>query len=109
MGTPCVLFGWWFNPWELWGIWLVDIVVLPMRLQTPSALKVLALTSPLGSMYSVQCLAVYIHIYIGLALAEPLRGQLYQTSVRKHFLASVIVSGFGVSRWDGSLGGAVSG
>ena len=22
---PCVLFGWWFNPWGLWGIWLVDI------------------------------------------------------------------------------------
>jgi hypothetical protein len=27
---PCVLFGWWFSPWELWGVWLVDIVVLPM-------------------------------------------------------------------------------
>jgi hypothetical protein len=31
---PCVLFGWWFRPWELWGIWLVDIVVLPMVLPT---------------------------------------------------------------------------
>jgi len=29
---PCVLFGLWFSPWELWGIWLVDIVVLPMGL-----------------------------------------------------------------------------
>jgi hypothetical protein len=19
---PCVLFGWWFSPWELWGVWL---------------------------------------------------------------------------------------
>ena len=27
---PCVIFGWSFNPWEVWGIWLVDIVVLPM-------------------------------------------------------------------------------
>ena len=36
MGTPCVLFGW-FTPWELWGVWLVDIVVLPMGLKTPSA------------------------------------------------------------------------
>ena len=27
---PCVLFGWWFSAWELWELWLVDIVVLPM-------------------------------------------------------------------------------
>ena len=27
---PCVLFGWWFSPGKLWGVWLVDIVVLPM-------------------------------------------------------------------------------
>jgi hypothetical protein len=28
---PCVLLGWWFSPWEIWvGVWLVDIVVLPM-------------------------------------------------------------------------------
>jgi hypothetical protein len=29
-------------------VWLVDIVVLTIRLQTPSATAVLALTSPLG-------------------------------------------------------------
>jgi hypothetical protein len=86
---------------------LVDIVVLPMRLQTPSAPTVLALTSPLEFPYSDQCLAVYIHICIGLALAKPLRGQLYWAPVSKHFLALTIVSGFGVSRWDGSLGGTV--
>jgi hypothetical protein len=51
---------------------LFDIVVLPMRLQTPSAPAVLALTSPLGSPNSVQCLAVCICICIGPALAEPL-------------------------------------
>jgi hypothetical protein len=34
---PCVLLGWWLSPWELWGVWLVDIVVQPMRLQTPLA------------------------------------------------------------------------
>jgi hypothetical protein len=33
----CVLFGWWFIPWELWGYWLVHIVVSSMGLQTPSA------------------------------------------------------------------------
>jgi hypothetical protein len=38
-------------------------------------------------------LAVSIHIYIGQALAEPVRGQLYQALVSKHFLVSAIVSG----------------
>jgi hypothetical protein len=33
----CIVFGWWFSPWELWGYWMVHIVVLPMGLQTPSA------------------------------------------------------------------------
>jgi hypothetical protein len=27
---PCVLLGWWLRPWELMGVWLVDIIVLPM-------------------------------------------------------------------------------
>ena len=29
---PCALFSWWFSPWEVWGVWLVDIVVLPIEL-----------------------------------------------------------------------------
>jgi hypothetical protein len=33
---PCVFFGWWFSPWELWEYWLVHNVVPPMGLQTPS-------------------------------------------------------------------------
>jgi hypothetical protein len=36
------------------GIWLVDIVVLSMRLQTTPAPSVLSLTPPLGSLCSVQ-------------------------------------------------------
>jgi hypothetical protein len=75
---------------------------------TFSAPSVITLTSPLGSPHSVQWLAECIHICIGQALAEPLRGHLYQTFVSKYFLASAIVSGFGVCRWDGPLGGAVS-
>ena len=39
---------------------------------------------------------------------EPLREQPYQAPVRKHFLASAIVWGFGVFRWDGSPGKVVS-
>ena len=106
---PCVHFGWWFSPWELWAgdwIWLVDIVVLPMGLQTPSALSVLSLTSPLGILCSVQWLAACICLCTSQALAEPLRRQLYQA---QHFLASTIVFGFGDCIWDGSPSGAVSG
>jgi hypothetical protein len=80
------------------GFWLVDIIVLPMVLQTPSVPSVFPLTPPLGSPCSVQWLASSTCICIGQALAEPLRGQLYQAPVRKHFLASAIVSGFGFSR-----------
>ena len=83
-------------------------VVLPMGLQTPSDPSVLDLTSPLGSLSSAQCLAVCIGIFIGQVLAEPLSEQLCQAPVSKHFLASAIVSGFDVWRWDGSLGGSVS-
>jgi hypothetical protein len=99
MDTPCVHFGWWVSPWEVWGFWLVDIID-PMRLEILSSPIVLALTSPLKSTCSVQDLAIYIHICIGLVLAEPLRGQLYQAPVSKHCLASAIVSRFGISRLD---------
>ena len=26
---PCVFLCWWFSPWELWGYWLINIVVPP--------------------------------------------------------------------------------
>jgi hypothetical protein len=47
---PCVLFGWWFSRWDLGGggVWLLDIIVLAVGLQTPSAPSVLSLTPPLG-------------------------------------------------------------
>jgi hypothetical protein len=57
----------------------------------------------LGSPNSVWWLPVSICISISQVLGEPLRGQPYQTPVSKSFLASAIVSGFGVCRWDGSL------
>jgi len=80
-----------------------------MGLQTSSAPSVLGLTPPLGTLCSVQRLAAGIHLFICDALAEPLMRQLYQAPVSKHFLASVIVSGFCVCVWDGSPDGAVSG
>ena len=74
---------------------LVDIVVLPIGLQSPLALSVLPLTLPLGSLGSVRWLSVNICVCIGQVLAEPLRGQLYQapdTMVllgKKAFLLSI--------------------
>jgi hypothetical protein len=90
------------------GYWLVHIVVPPMGLQTPSAPWILSLVPPLGTLCSVQWLTESIHLCICQALAEYLRRQLYQAPVSKHLLASTIVSGFGNSIWDGSLGGTVS-
>jgi hypothetical protein len=61
---PSVLFGWWFSPWEIWGYWLVHIVVPPMELQTPSATWVLSLAPPLGTLCSVQWLAEHPVLYL---------------------------------------------
>jgi hypothetical protein len=70
---PCVLFGWWLSPWELWGYGLVHIVVPPMGLQTLSAPWVQPPAPSLGSLCSVQWMAVSMHFWICQALAEPLR------------------------------------
>jgi cytochrome bd-type quinol oxidase subunit 2 len=77
---------------------LVDIVVVPMGLQSPSAPPVLP---PLGTPCSIQCLVARICFCIYQALAEHLRRQLYQVLVGMHFLALAIVSVFGVCIWDG--------
>ena len=106
----CVFFGWWwFSPWELWGFWLVDIVVLPMGLQNPSTPLVLSLIPLLGTLCSVQWLAENICLCIFKALAGPLRRQPYQAPFSMYFLASTTVSGFGNCIWDESPGGTVSG
>ena len=86
---------------------LIDTVL--MGLQSSSAPSVLPLDLPLGSPVTIQWLAVGICICIGQVLVEPLRGQLYQASVSKHFLTLTIVLGCGVCTWDVSLGGPVSG
>jgi hypothetical protein len=91
---PCVLFDWWFSPWELWGYWLVHIVVPPMELQTPSAPWVLSLTPSLRTLCSVQWMAVRIHFCIYQALAEPLKRQLY------HSLNPVIISSYSVFKFS---------
>jgi hypothetical protein len=65
------------------GSRLVEVVVLPMGLKTPSAPSVLPLNLSLGLLCSVQWLAVSICICIGQALAGPLREPLFQAPVRK--------------------------
>jgi hypothetical protein len=40
---PCGFCGWWFSPWEIWGYWIIHIVVHPIGLQTPLAPWVLSL------------------------------------------------------------------
>jgi hypothetical protein len=89
-------------------VWLVDIIVLYLSLQTHSALSVLSLTLPFGTSCSVQWLAESIHLCTSCS-GRLLKRQLYQASVSKHLLASSIVSGFGDCIWDESTGGAISG
>jgi hypothetical protein len=91
------------------GVWLIDIVVLPMELQTPSAPSVLSVAPSLGTLCSFQWLTGSIHLCVCQALVEPLRRQLYQAPVSRHFLESTIVSGFDDCIWDGSPGGIVFG
>jgi hypothetical protein len=96
-----------FSPWELWGVWLVDMLVLPMALQTPSAPSVLSLTSPLGTLCSVQWLAASICLCICQALTEPLRRQLYQAPDSKHLSPTIVslglVSVYGMDLHVGQL------
>jgi hypothetical protein len=80
-----------------------------MGLQTALDPWIFSLAPSLGTLCFVQWMAVSIHFCICQALAEPLRGQLYQVTVSKLLLASSIVSRFGVCLWNESPGGAVSG
>jgi hypothetical protein len=52
---------------------------------------------------------VSIYICFGQILEELLSGPPYQAPIYKCFLASAIEWGFGVCRWDGSIGEAVCG
>ena len=90
------------------GVWLVDIVVLPVWLQTPSTPSDPSLTPLLGTLHSVQWLPANICLCICKALAGPLRRQPYHAPFSMHFLESTIVFGFGNCIWGVSSGGIVS-
>jgi hypothetical protein len=66
---PSVLHCWWLNPWELLGDWLVNIVVLPVGMQSPSIPSVLLLAPLLRTPCLVQWLAARIRLCICKALA----------------------------------------
>jgi hypothetical protein len=76
---------------------LVDILVLPMGFAKPFSSFCSFPNSSIGDPCSVPWLCASICLCICQALGEPLRRQLCQTPVRKHFLASAILSVFGCS------------
>jgi hypothetical protein len=99
---PCVLLGWWFRPWELW---LVDIVVHPIELQTPSPPSVLSLTPPfrtpmISSMVGWQHPPLYMSGFSRPSQETAILGS------SQHALLGIHNS---VCIWDGSPGRAVSG
>jgi hypothetical protein len=91
---PRVFFDRWFSPRELWGYWLVHIVVPPIGLQTLSVPWVLSLAPSLATLWSIYWVTVSIYFCTTQALAEPLRRQVYQAPVSKLLLTATIESGF---------------
>jgi hypothetical protein len=74
---PCVFFGWWFSPRELWRYWLVHIVAPPMGHQTSSPLWVLSLAPSLVTPCSNQWMAVSIHFGICQALSASIHNSVW--------------------------------
>jgi hypothetical protein len=105
----CIYFGWWFSPWELWR----ELVGSCCNSSYGAAIPFSSF-GPFSSSSTgdpVRQSNGYLRVFqlcVCQALVEPLRKQLYQASVSKHFLASTIVSRFGDSVWDGCPGGTVS-
>jgi hypothetical protein len=79
-----------------------------MGLQTPLAPWVLSVAPLLGTLCSIQWMAISINFCICQTLVEPIMRLLYQVPVSQLLLASTIVSGLGGCLWDGSPGRAVS-
>jgi len=88
---PCAVLRKCFSPVELW---FVTNVVLT-GLQGTSSPLILSLSSPKGTLFSVQWLAGRTSLGICHDLEEPLRRQLYQAPVSMQLLASAILFRFG--------------
>jgi len=70
------------------GVWLADIVVLPMVLQIPSAPSVFSLTTPLGSPCSVQWLAATILICVSRFLGRASQETPISSSCQQELLSN---------------------
>jgi hypothetical protein len=73
---------------------MVHIVVPPMGLQSPSAPGVLSLAPSLGTLCSVQWMAVSLHFCICQALVKP-RETAISGSCQQALVGICLVSGFG--------------
>ena len=94
---------------ELWLVWLVDTVFLPMVLETPSASFFISLSPPLGIPCTLQWCLASVCLCVCQILAELLSREIFHAPVSTYFLPSKIVSGFCVHIWDISPGGTVFG
>jgi len=88
---PCAVLRKCFSPAEI--LFMTPVVLT--RLQGTSTPLILSLSSPKGTLFSVQWLAASISLGVFHDLEEPLRGQLYQAPVSMHFLASAMLFRFG--------------
>jgi hypothetical protein len=101
----CVLFGWWFSPWELWGRgsgWFILFFFL-WGCKTFQFIQSFPSFLHLGPCAQSD-VWMQASISVLVRLCQFLRRQLYQAPVKKHFLVSTIASGFGVCIWDTSGG-----
>jgi hypothetical protein len=106
-----VLFGWCFSPWYLWGAGWEVLVGWHCCSSNGVPIPFSFFSHFSNSSIWVPMLSLMVSWVICICLlANPFRVlQLYKAPVCKNFLASAIVSGFGVCKLDGSLGGAAPG
>jgi len=108
---PCVLLGCWLSPWELEGVGgslIAWYCCSSNRVVSPFSSFRHFSNSSIGDPTLVQWLAVNTLLCICKALTGPLRRQLYEASLRMHFLASTIVSMLGYHILDEFPSGTVS-
>jgi hypothetical protein len=91
------------------GVWLIDIVVLPLGLQTTATPSVRTLTPLLGTLRLVQWLAANVNLCICKGSGRSSQETAIAGSFQHEVLDSTIVSGFGNCIWNESPDGTVSG
>jgi hypothetical protein len=101
---PCILFGWWFSPLELWGAWPVNTFApLHGAANSPKSFCLFLNSSIQDPLISPVMTLEHLSLYLS-GSARAYQETVYQTSVSKHLLASTIFSRFGNCIWNGCLG-----